>query len=265
MSLVADMMPITSEHFLGLRLNFYVAGALTAGWFCPLQSLPAHGWLRQDVLFAPRRVAGAPSLGRVSSYRQRARPPGTVVPASPARRASAHRRPTGLLRQVGLARLLSGRSWQLAGEVAKFGIVGGTAALVAGIGTNLLHFQFGAGPLISNVIATAAATALSYAGSRYWTFRHRQRTSVRRESIVFLALNGIGLLIQLACLGFGSYVLGLRDRLSYNVVLITGIGLATLFRYAAYKKWVWQAQPPGSPAAARPGREPARRRSSARN
>jgi len=160
---------------------------------------------------------------------------------------------------VGLARLLSGQSWQLVCEVAKFSIVGGLAVLVADIGTNLLHFQFGAGPLISNVIATVVATVVSYVGNRYWTFRHRQRTSVGRESVVFFALNGIGLLIQLACLGFGTYVLGLRDRLSYNVALLIGIGLATLFRYAAYKKWVWQARPPGSPVPARPDRDPALR------
>jgi len=156
---------------------------------------------------------------------------------------------------VGLAQLLSGRSWQLVSEVAKFGIVGIVAFLIADIGSNVLHFQFGVGPLISNVIATTVATAVSYAGNRYWTFRYRQRTSMGREAIVFFALNGIGLIIQLACLGFASYVLGLRDRLSYNVALIIGIGLATLFRYAAYKKWVWRAQPV-SPVAAQPGRAP---------
>lgn len=198
----------------------------------------------------------APTLGGVSSYRQRARPSATMAIAGPVRRRSAHRRPTGPLTQVGLARLLSGASWQLISELAKFGIVGGLAVLIADLGSNLLDFQFGAGPLISNVIATLAATAISYAGNRYWTFRNRQRTTVGREGIVFFAVNGIGLLIQLACLGFGTYVLGLRDRLSYNVVLIIGIGLATLFRYAAYKKWVWRAPPPGFPAAAQPGREP---------
>jgi putative flippase GtrA len=155
--------------------------------------------------------------------------------------------------QVGVAQLLSGRAWQLVREVAKFGIVGGLAVLIADLGSNLLHFRFGVGPLISNVIATMVATAVSYAGNRYWTFRDRQRSGVGRESIAFFALNGIGLLIQLACLGFGTYVLGLRDRLSYNVVLIIGIGLATLFRYGAYKKWVWRAQPSKSAVAAQPG------------
>lgn len=177
------------------------------------------------------------------------------MPARPARQASAHRRPTSLLRQVGLARLLGGRSWPLVYELAKFGVVGGTAVLIADIGSNVLHFQAGFGPLIANVIATAVATAVSYVGNRYWTFRHRQRTNVGREGVLFLVLNGIGLLIQLACLWFGTYVLGRQDKLSYNVFLVIGIGLATVFRYWAYKKWVWQA-PPAAPRAAPPRRQP---------
>jgi putative flippase GtrA len=173
---------------------------------------------------------------------------GTVTPARPVRRAPDHRRPTRLLDQVGLPRLLSGGRWLLMGELAKFGIVGVLAVLIAGVGTNVLHFQAGVGPLTSNVIATVVATAFSYVGNRYWTFRHRQRTSVHREGIVFFVLNGIGLAIQLACLGLCTYVLGLHDRLSYNIFLVIGIGLATVFRYGAYKKWVWRARLPADPA-----------------
>ena len=166
-----------------------------------------------------------------------------VAPARPTRPAPAHRRPTSLLKQVGLARLLYGKSRQLIYELAKFGIVGVLAVLIADGGTNVLHFQAGIGPLLSNVIATVVATAVSYVGNRYWTFRDNQRASVSREGFLFFVLNGIGLVIQLACLAVGTYVLGLHDRLSYNIFLIIGIGLATLFRYAAYKKWVWPAQP----------------------
>ena len=173
---------------------------------------------------------------------------GTVTPARPARRAPDHRRPTPLLDQVGLARLLAPRSWLLIGELTRFGIVGVLAVLIAAVGTNVLHFQAGVGPLTSNVVATVVATAFSYAGNRYWTFRHRQRTSVRREGTVFFVLNGIGLAIQLACLGLCTYVLGLHDRLSYNAFLVIGIGLATVFRYGAYKKWVWRARLPAHPA-----------------
>jgi putative flippase GtrA len=200
-------------------------------------------------------VGGLARLPSARELAQKAWSAGIVMPARPTRQASAHRRPTSLLKQVGLARLLYGKSQQLIYELAKFGIVGGLAVLIADIGTNVLHFQAGVGPLISNVIATVVATAVSYVGNRYWTFRHRQRTDVSREGILFFVLNGIGLAIQLACLGFSTYVLGLHDRLSYNISLIIGIGLATLFRYGAYKKWVWRAQPPTLPATTQPRRE----------
>ena len=173
---------------------------------------------------------------------------GAAMSASPARRAPDHRRPTSLLEQVGLARLLSRGRWLLIGELAKFGVVGVLAVLIAGVGTNVLHFQAGVGPLTANVIATVVATAVSYVGNRYWTFRHRQRTTVGREGIVFFVLNGIGLAIQLACLGLCTYVLGLHDKLSYNIFLVIGIGLATVFRYGAYKRWVWRARLPAQPA-----------------
>jgi putative flippase GtrA len=164
--------------------------------------------------------------------------------ARPARRRSVHRRPTSLLEQVGLAQMLSGRAVSLLHELAKFGVVGLLAVVIADAGTNLLHFQFGLGALIANVIATVVSTVVSYLGNRYWTFRDRQRTTVRRESQLFFVLNGIGLAIQLACLGVCTDVLGWHDKLSYNIFLVIGIGLATAFRYGAYKKWVWQ--PAGS-------------------
>ena len=151
---------------------------------------------------------------------------------------------------VRLARALYARFRLLACELGKFGIVGVAAFAVTDAGTNLLHFRAGLGPLNSNVIATVVAMAVSYAGNRYWTFRYRQRSGVRREGPLFLLLNGVGLAIQLACLGFTTYLLGLHGKLSYNVALVIGIALATLFRYWSYRTWVWRAQP-SAPAAVR--------------
>lgn len=151
------------------------------------------------------------------------------------------------LGRVSLVSALYARFRLIAGELGKFGIVGILAFVVTDAGTNLLHFRAGQGPLTANVIATIVAMAVSYAGNRYWTFRHRQRTGVRREGVLFLLLNGVGLVIQLACLGFTTYLLGLHGRLSYNAALITGIALATLFRYWSYKQWVWRAAAPVAP------------------
>jgi putative flippase GtrA len=127
-------------------------------------------------------------------------------------------------------------------ELAKFGVVGGIAFLVTEVGTNLLHFQAELGPITSNVIATIVATCVSYAGNRYWTFRHRVgMDTLAGEYSLFFVLNAIGLGIQLACIGFTYYILGLTDKFSYNVALLLGIALGTLFRFWSYRKWVWRA------------------------
>jgi putative flippase GtrA len=167
-------------------------------------------------------------------------------------------------RLVTAVRELYRRFRQLIHEVAKFGVVGATAFLATTIGTNLLHFQAGLGPLTSNVIATVAATGVAFFGNRYWTFRHREGSTMTREYVVFFALNGIGLAIQLACIGFTYYLLDRHGKLAYNIALIFGIGLGTLFRFWSYRRWVWlapamakagagdQLPPSGPPPAGRP-------------
>ena len=97
------------------------------------------------------------------------------------------------------------------------------------------------------MIATVAGMIVTYLGSRYWTFRHRERGGMGRETVLFLVLNGIGLGIQLASIGFTNYALGLSDQLASNVALFLGICLGTLFRFWSYRKWVWIA-PPAGPA-----------------
>ena len=171
-----------------------------------------------------------------------------------ARLVSAERPLT--LGSVSLVAALYTRFRLLACELGKFGVVGVVAFVVTDAGTNLLHFRAGQGPLTANVIATVVAMAVSYAGNRYWTFRDRQRSGVRREGILFFLLNAVGLVIQLACLWLTTYLLGLHGKLTYNAALVTGIALATLFRYWSYKTWVWRAQPMSVLVAGGPERSP---------
>jgi len=141
---------------------------------------------------------------------------------------------------VTVARGLYERFRLLVHEAAKFGTVGVFAFLTATIGTNLLHFRAGLGPLTANVIATVAGTFVAFFGNRYWTFRHRGRTSFGREYVLFFVLNGVGLLISVACLWFSHYALGLTsavaDNISANVV---GLALGTIFRFWSYRRWVF--------------------------
>lgn len=147
-------------------------------------------------------------------------------------------------------------------EAAKFGIVGAIGFIVTDGGTNLIRTEIPQfGWLKANVIATLAATCVTFLGSRYWTFRHRERTGMGREWVLFFVLNGVGLGIQLACLGFTNYALGLTSRLPSNIALFLGIALGTLFRFWSYRKWVWTAPdasavPPDPAAVAAAADEP---------
>ncbi len=124
-------------------------------------------------------------------------------------------------------------------EGAKFGIVGLTGVVVVIVGADLLHFDLGLGKFTSLTIATVLATVVTFLGNRYWSFRNRQGGGARNESIMFFVLNGVGLLIQYACLALVTDLIGLQGRLWYNVANLFGIGLGTLFRFWSYRKWVW--------------------------
>ena len=84
-------------------------------------------------------------------------------------------------------------------EAAKFGVVGLAGFIVSLGGADVLHFDVGMGKYKAVVVATIAATVVTFLGNRYWAFRHRERTGMGRETVLFFVFNGIGLLIQLAC------------------------------------------------------------------
>ncbi len=147
-----------------------------------------------------------------------------------------------------IVRELYARFRHLIHEAAKFGIVGIVGVIITDGGTNLLKGPLD-GWLKANIVATVVATVVAYLASRYWTFRHRERSnSVGRESALFFLFNGIGLVIQLVCLGFTNYALGRTDRLSSNIALLLGIMLATLFRWWSYRRFVWTAPRDNEPA-----------------
>ncbi len=135
---------------------------------------------------------------------------------------------------------------QLIHEGAKFLVIGAIGAVVTFGAANALH---SIGPYKAITVATILATVVTYIGNRYWSFRHRQGKGTTRDSILFLVLNGVGLIIYYACIGVIDLA-GLRhDILWYNIALVVGTGLGTLFRFWSYRRWIWLASPgvPGQP------------------
>jgi len=158
---------------------------------------------------------------------------------------------------VTVVRELYVRFQRLIHEAAKFGIVGVVGVLITNGGYALLHSTFGLGPVTATTIATIVATAVSYVANRYWSFRHRERTSVAREGVIFFILNGVGLLIQDAVVAFNFYILSNgHNKAAEFIALNVGIALATLFRFWSYRKWVWAAPAEETGAGARGDQPP---------
>ncbi|MGI5283887.1 GtrA family protein [Nonomuraea polychroma] len=138
-----------------------------------------------------------------------------------------------------LVRRLYDRFASLVHELAKFGSVGAIAFVIDLGLLNFCSVVLDLGPLTSKVAATTVSTTFAYAGNRFWTFRDREQSGLRREYFLFFLLNGIALLFGMLTIGFTTYTLNLHDTLSLNIANIIGVGLGTLFRYWSYKKWVF--------------------------
>jgi putative flippase GtrA len=126
-------------------------------------------------------------------------------------------------------------------ELSAFGVVG-FVNLFVDIGLfNWLHFGLGLGPTTAKVLSTGVATTSAYFMNRHWSFSHRARTGLAREYTLFFGLNGVALLMGIAINDVTYYVLSRTDQLSMNIANLLGIGLGTIFRFWAYKRWVFLA------------------------
>ena len=132
-------------------------------------------------------------------------------------------------------------------EMIKFGIVG-AVAFVIDLGLfNILRATvlsgYGNGPLsravVATIISAAVATCVAWIGNRAWTFRHRRNRPVHHEALLFALTNGVALLIQAGCVGFSHHFLGQESLVVENVAKLVGIGLGTLFRFWAYRTFVF--------------------------
>jgi len=149
-----------------------------------------------------------------------------------------------------MARLLAGavaRVRQLVPELAKFGVVGSIGAIVDLGGSGVLYGTAHLGPLTAKAIAVIAACVVTYLGSRFWTFRYRENQSLLRELVLFIVLNAIGLIMAEAVIAITAYAFGARNQVAYNAASIIGTGLGTIFRFFAYRKWVFLAPKPPPP------------------
>lgn len=129
-------------------------------------------------------------------------------------------------------------------EVAKFGVVGAAAFVVdSAVWWWLMNGPMEGSNVKSKIVAGVVATLFSWVANRLWTFRHRRMANKVRELVMFLLMNAIGLGIQALCVVIAQYGLGLTDNVSVFIAgNVVGLFFGTVFRYFAYRFWVFRAE-----------------------
>ncbi len=125
-------------------------------------------------------------------------------------------------------------------ELGRFAVTGLAAYAVDVAVFNLCLLGLGSGPVAAKVVSSVVAITVAFLGSRFYTWRHRARGHVGRESALFFAFSVRAALIQVGCLVVSNDLLGLRgpvaDNISGNVI---GMGLATAFRFWSFRRYVF--------------------------
>ena len=154
-------------------------------------------------------------------------------------------------------------------EVLKFGIVG-LVAFVVDIGSfNLLrHGLLSEKPTTATIVSAILGTTVAWIGNRAWTFRHRRNRPAHHEAALFVGTNAIAMVMQVGIVAFSHYALGFaaveqadaflkpgttgqEEKQLMDCVLVNadnaaklfGIGLGTLFRFWAYRTFVFAGEP----------------------
>jgi putative flippase GtrA len=99
----------------------------------------------------------------------------------------------------------------------------------------------GIDPTVPKVLAVAVAMVVTYLGNRFVTWRGLGRVaSRRRELVLFVVFNLIGLGFSVGALAVSHDVLGFTSRLADNVSAnVIGLALGTAFRFWSYRHFVF--------------------------
>ena len=95
-------------------------------------------------------------------------------------------------------------------------------------------------PILAKIVTIAAASCLTYLGNRFWTYGDRGKPHTAKSIVAFIIVNVIASALQLGCLGFSRYILGLDSALADNVSgTFIGQVVSTAFRYFTYGRFVF--------------------------
>lgn len=134
-------------------------------------------------------------------------------------------------------------------ELLKFAVVGGFCFVV----TNVIWYGLkltvlNGKPITAQAIAIIVATIVSYVLSREWSFSTRGGRERHHEAALFFLVSGISVGLNLVPTAFSNYVLDLQvphvtaftqEISDFVFGSIIGTLIAMIFRWWAFKKWVF--------------------------
>jgi putative flippase GtrA len=133
----------------------------------------------------------------------------------------------------------------IASELGKFVVVGGFCFVLDTLLAYLFRFEVGLGPTTSKTLSTVIATGVSYVGNRLWSFAHRvhEDTGHGQDLTLYAGINAVGLVITLIPVDIAHYLLDETSGTAFNISGAIGTSLATIFRFYAYRRWVFADDP----------------------
>jgi len=180
-----------------------------------------------------------------------------LASATASLRRTVARGTRSLLDRLGLVwaamlRRLPQRFHAITDEVAKFGVIG-----LINLGVNFAVFNallliVAGSEVKAKAVATVVAVTSAYFLNRYWTYRHRPKTTLRREYSLFFFFNAVGLLIETGIVALAKYGFDQTSWLVLNICTFVGIALGTIFRFWAYRTHVFKPATPEQTAVAPP-------------
>jgi putative flippase GtrA len=112
-------------------------------------------------------------------------------------------------------------------RLLRFGLVGGSSAVVyAAVLLALVHF-LGTGSMVSSALAYVAAIPVSFFGQKYFTFQ--SQGNVKRELPAYLLLQGVNLIASV----FVTYTVVDLVGMSHYLGILAVVSVITLISYAA--------------------------------
>jgi putative flippase GtrA len=142
---------------------------------------------------------------------------------------------------------------RLTGEVVRFGAVNTAATLVALVLFNGLVHGFKGWfegpmhnlPIPGYLVANSVGMFVSYYGSRYYAFRHREAAGPGSGLLNYIVINLSSFIIPVTCLFVSRNIVGwdtiYADNVSGNLV---GAFLGAGFRFWAFRRFVFTVRSP---------------------